>query len=188
MLEVEMKFPGADFSFLEKRLAEWGARPDAPLEEADHYFNAPDRDFARTDEALRLRRIGTANRVTYKGPKRLSRGKTRTEIEVPLAEGDGVAADLGQLLMHLGYHPVAIVHKRRRIYHLQRDGFVLEVCLDEVDGLGRFAEIEIQAPEEREAVAQRVLLAVAAELGLSADERRSYLELLLAQREQGGTP
>jgi adenylate cyclase, class 2 len=188
MLEVEMKFPGADFPSLEKRLAEWSARADEALEEADHYFNAPDRDFARTDEALRLRRIGTANRVTYKGPKRPSRGKTRTEIEVPLAEGDRVAADFLQLLTHLGYRPVAVVHKRRRIYHFERDSFALEVCRDEVDGLGRFAEIEIQAPEEREHDAQRVLHAVANELGLTKDERRSYLELLLAAREQGGTP
>jgi adenylate cyclase class 2 len=188
MLEVEMKFPGADFPLLEKRLVEWGARADPSLEEADHYFNAPDRDFARTDEALRLRRIGTANRVTYKGPKRPGRGKTRTELEVPLADGDTVAADCLQLLTHLGYRPVAVVRKRRRIYHLQRDGFALEVCLDEVDGLGHFAEIEIQAPEQREHEAQAVLLAVAAELGLTTDERRSYLEMLLAAREKGGTP
>jgi adenylate cyclase class 2 len=116
------------------------------------------------------------------------RGKTRTEIEVPLADGDAVAADFLQLLTHLGYRPVAVVKKQRCIYHLQRDGFALEVCLDEVDGLGRFAEIEIQAPEEREHDAQRVLLAVGADLGLARDERRSYLELLLAAREQGGTP
>src|SRR5947209_17887295 len=88
MLEVEMKFPGADFARLERSLSEWGATADPPLEEADHYFNSPDRDFAVTDEALRLRRIGSTNRVTYKGPKRGNVGKTRTEIEVPLAEGD----------------------------------------------------------------------------------------------------
>ena len=70
MLEVEMKFPVADFAALERRLAEWGARADALRTDADHYVNAPDRDFARTDEALRLRRTGSANHVTYKGPKR----------------------------------------------------------------------------------------------------------------------
>jgi adenylate cyclase class 2 len=188
MLEVEMKFPSADFANVEKRLAEWGAHPDAPLEEVDQYFNAPDRDFAQTDEALRLRRIGLANRVTYKGPKRSTRGKTRAEIEVPLSDGDDVAADFAQLLTNLGYRPVAVVHKRRRIYHLQRDGFALEVCLDDLEGLGRFVEIEIQAPEEREHDAQLVLLALAGDLGLTTDERRSYLELLLKAREQGGTP
>jgi adenylate cyclase class 2 len=180
MLEVEMKFPGADFAAAERRLGEWGAAADAGVTEADHYFNAPDRDFARTDEALRLRRIGRANFVTYKGPKRGTQGKTRTEIEVPLADGDAVADDFGRLLVHLGYRPVAVVTKHRRLYHLRRDGFDLEVCLDEVDGLGRFAEVEIRAPEEQADTAQQVLRRTAAELGLpERDERRSYLELLL---------
>jgi adenylate cyclase class 2 len=121
-LEVEMKFPVADFTPLERRLREWGALPAESIEEADHYFSAPDRDFARTDEALRLRRIGPANYVTYKGPKRDAQTKTRAEIEVPLAEGDQVATDFMRVLTHLGYRAVAVVRKRRRIFHLKRDG------------------------------------------------------------------
>src|SRR5216117_1702023 len=109
MLEVEMKFPRADFARLEGRLAEWRAKAVGPREEVDQYFNAPDRDFASTDEALRLRRVGQANFVTYKGPKRDAQTKTRTEVEVPLAEGDQAAADFSRLLTHLGYRPVAVV-------------------------------------------------------------------------------
>src|ERR671922_2772590 len=105
MLEIEMKFPVPDFADLQRRLAEWGSVPATVREDADEYFNAPDRDFARTDEALRLRRIGPANFVTYKGPKRDPQTKTRTEIEVPLAEGDRAAADFAQILIHLGYRP-----------------------------------------------------------------------------------
>jgi predicted adenylyl cyclase CyaB len=60
-----------------------------------------------------------------------------------------------------------------------RGGFALEVCLDEVEGLGKFVELEIQAPEERLDTARAVLLQCAAELELSPSERRSYLELLL---------
>jgi adenylate cyclase class 2 len=182
MLEIEMKFPAADFSALEQRLAEWGADADAPLDEADHYFNAPDRDFAVTDEALRIRRIGTVNRVTYKGPKRGTTTKTRTEIEVPLAEGDAAAADFARLLQALGYRPVAVVRKRRRIYRVRRNGFALEICLDDVEGLGHFAEVEIVAPEEQLVAARDVLQKTAAALGLSGEQRRSYLELLLAAR------
>src|SRR5437899_6643699 len=117
MLEVEMKFPGADFAAIEKRLAEWGARGGEALDEADHYFNAPDRDFARTDEALRLRRIGPANYVTYKGPKRDAQTKTRTEVEVLLADGDEAARAFARLLTHLGYRPTPVVPKRRTVYN-----------------------------------------------------------------------
>jgi adenylate cyclase class 2 len=182
VLEVEMKYAGADFADLEKRLRQWGAREDPPRTDADHYFNAPDRDFARTDEALRVRRIGERNFVTYKGPKRDPSTKTRTEIEVPLAPGDGPAEDFTRVLTSLGYRPVAVVRKVRRMFHLERGGFALEATLDDVEGVGRFAELEIQAADEQLEAAQRVLFQTASELGLSCSERRSYLELLLATR------
>ena len=185
MLEVEMKFPVQEFTTLESRLHQSGARRTAVLREADHYFNAPDRDFARTDEALRLRRIGPANFVTYKGPKRDALTKTRTEIEVPLAEGEMAAEDFARLLVQLGYRPVAVVSKERQVYALEWKPFALEVCLDEVEGVGRYAELEIVAPEERLEEARRVLMELAAELGLTGSERRSYLELLLTARGRG---
>jgi adenylate cyclase class 2 len=182
MLEIEMKFPVADFAAIQAKLAQWGARAGEPLDEADHYFNAPDRDFARTDEALRLRRIGDESRITYKGPKQGGPAKTRTEIEVPLAPGDGPADGFSRLVGHLGYRPVAVVRKRRIPYHFDRDGFALEVCCDEVEQLGRFAEVEIVAPPEQRARAEAVLQAVARELGLEKPEPRAYLQMVLALR------
>jgi adenylate cyclase class 2 len=181
MLEVEMKFPVEDFAAVVSRLGQWGAGELARRTEEDHYFNAPDRDFARTDEALRLRRIGSANLVTYKGPKIDPQTKTRTEIEVQMAHGDATGADFRRLLEHLGYRPVAVVRKERRLLHLHRGSFPVEVCLDEVENVGRFVELEIQAPAERLAEARQALLQTAADLGLERSERRSYLELLLAQ-------
>jgi len=180
MLEVEMKFPNADFARLERHMKAWGAAEDKAIRELDHYFNAPDRDFAHTDEAFRLRRIGAANFVTYKGPKRDAQTKTRTEVEVPLGDGDKVADDFVKVLTHLRYRASGVVRKHRRIYHLTRGDYALEVCLDEVDGLGRFAELEIQAPEEQLEAARAVLLETAAALGLTVSERRSYLSMLLA--------
>lgn len=181
-----MKFTVGDFADLERRLAAWGAVQTSSRDEADHYFNAPDRDFARTDEALRLRRAGAANFVTYKGPKRDAQTKTRSEIEVPLGSGDAVAREFTRLLEHLGYRPVAVVRKHRRTYKVERDGFPLEACLDEVEGLGRFAELEIAAGEEQAEAARQALLRAAQGLGLDGSERRSYLELLLDGR--GRTP
>jgi adenylate cyclase class 2 len=179
MLEIEMKFPVADFQAIEERLHAWGAKPESPLQEADHYFNAPDRDFARTDEALRVRRIGLKNRVTYKGPRRQGPAKTRTEIEVGLADGAPAAEDFCRLLVSLGYRPTAVVRKQRIGYRFRRGGFDLEVCLDTVEQLGRYVEVEIVAPEEKLAAAQEILQNVAGELGLANQERRSYLEMVL---------
>jgi adenylate cyclase class 2 len=182
MLEIEMKFATADFGAVERKLAEWSARSDPPIAEADHYYNAPDRDFARTDEAFRLRRIGVRNLITYKGPKQAGPAKTRTELEVPLADGSDAAEGFCRLVEKLGYRATAVVRKRRTIRHFQRDGFDLQVCCDEVDDVGRFVEVEIVAPPEQRARAEQVLQQVAAELGLCDSERRSYLEMLLERR------
>ena len=181
MLEVEMKFPVGDLSLLERRLSEMGAAKHQELDEVDHYFNAPDRDFARTDEALRIRRIGACNFVTYKGPKLDAQTKTRSEVEVALAPGEAVLEAFTRLLIHLGYRPVAAVRKHRQTFRLLKDGFEIEVALDEVEKVGRYAELEIQAPEDRSPDARKALLSVASELGVSNSERRSYLELLLSR-------
>src|SRR5215208_5003779 len=91
MLEVEVKYRLSDPAAVEARLRAWGAIVVADHEEADHYLNAPDRDFARTDEAFRLRRIGERNLLTYKGPRLDATSKTRKEIELPCPPGDAAA-------------------------------------------------------------------------------------------------
>jgi len=184
MVEVEMKFPVADFAPLERKLTAWGVLTPKTRHEEDHYFNAPDRDFARTDEALRFRRVASSNFLTYKGPKLDPQTKTRTEIEVPMATGEEAAEAMTQLLDHLGYRLVAVVHKIRRAVQTNKQGFDLQICLDEVKDVGRFVELEILASDDRLDEARKVLQAVAAELGLTTSERRSYLELLLQKRKE----
>jgi adenylate cyclase class 2 len=183
MLEIEMKFPVSDFASFESRLSEWQAEGPEILEEADHYFNLPDRDFAQTDEALRLRRVGPANFLTYKGPKLDPSTKTRTEIEVPLAEGEDTAEKTIQLFRSLGFRPVAVVTKKRTVYHAHRNGFSLEICLDDVEALGKFVELEILAAEDRLDAGKDTLFESARRLGLTKSERRSYLEMLLARQK-----
>ena len=84
--------------------------------------------------------------------------KTRTELEVPLGAGHEAAEDFGRLLVHLGYHPVAVVRKSRRTFHLTRDGFEISVTLDDVQGLGVFAELEIGVAEDQLEAARGTLL------------------------------
>lgn len=179
MLEIEMKFRVDDFASVRAVLIEWNAAEDKAIDEADRYFNAPDRDFARTDEAFRLRSVGAANRVTYKGPKQGGPAKTRVEIEVGIEPGPDAAGRFGQLVQHLGYRPTAVVKKRRTVFHFERGGFGLQACLDEVETLGRYVEIEIMAEPADKERAQELLQALARELGLTASEPRSYLEMVL---------
>lgn len=182
MLEIEMKFPVSDFDSIQRQMMHWQAAVQPAIEEADHYFNAPDRDFARTDEAFRLRCIGEQNRVTYKGPKQGGPTKTRTEIEIALEPGPQAAASFCRLVQHLGYRPTAVVKKRRACYDFKREGFALQACCDEVETLGRFVEIEIVAEPAQRQRAQDILLQVVRELDLQKSEPKSYLEMVLAKQ------
>src|SRR5262245_55394360 len=103
MLEIELKFPTADFAAIQQHVQRMNAAVQPTIDESDHYFNAPDRDFGKTDEAFRLRSIGEQNRVTYKGPKQPGPAKTRTEIEIPIESGADAAEKWRQLVQHLGY-------------------------------------------------------------------------------------
>lgn len=186
MLEVEVKYRVPDPAGVVGRLLTLGATRAGEEAEADHYFNAPDRDFRRTDEAFRLRRVGVSNRFTYKGPKRDTATKTRTEIELPVAEGGAGAATAERLVGALGYRPVAVVRKTRTTYELGRGGFTAVVCVDVVERVGTFMEVEVVCDEANFAAAKDVVLGLAADLGLTEPERRSYLGMLLEVVEEDG--
>ena len=179
MLEVEVRYLTADRAAVIAQLLKWGARLAQDRVDVDHYFNAPDRDLKTTGEAFRLRRIGPTNCLTYKGPKLDQETKTRTEIEVPLADGEDVALDTERLLLALHYRPVVVVRKKRQVYRLTRDEFPMEVCFDDVELVGQFVELEILAPEEKYEPAKAVLLQTATDLGLTEKENRSYLGMVL---------
>lgn len=181
LFEVERKYRIADFAAFTSRLAALGAAPGEAKTQEDCYFAHPARDFAVTDEALRLRREGEANQITYKGPKLEADSKTRRELELTLPAGAPALAQFGQLLEALGFRPVATVHKTRRTARLDWEGRDVEISLDEVEGVGTFVELELTADETERPNAEQCLRSLAAELQLGESERRSYLELLLAQ-------
>lgn len=195
MYEVEVKVR-ADHEAVDERLAAVGAGTGRRVAQLDTYFDAPHRDFAETDEAVRVRReapvegVGQdlesvvmaairgerAGAVTYKGPLIESASKTREEFETGVDDVDEMAS----ILDRLGFVPVGSVRKVRRVYEVR--GYL--VTLDEVVGLGSFVEVEAEASEseiDRVREGGRDLLE---ELGLDPDDqiRTSYLGMLM-----GGT-
>jgi adenylate cyclase class 2 len=191
MLEVEVKYPVPDRDAVLVKLLALGAELREERTDIDHYFNAPDRDFKQTDEAFRIRRIGKSNWLTYKGPKRDAATKTRKEIEVHIRDGDTIAADAESLFTALGYRSVGLVHKQRAIYELDRAvggrAGTVEVCFDDVEHVGSFIELELQAEEAEFEAAKTVVLKLATELGLTNQERRSYLEMVLTKSSTSHT-
>lgn len=196
-IEVEQKYRVATHKPTVAALGAWNVALSTPVEQVDTYYRHPQRDFAQTDEALRLRTVGKQNCMTYKGPKLDAETKTRREEEVRLADGPEARKSCEEILAQLGFEPVATVTKHRVVGNFERDGFDVEVALDHVEELGPFVEIEISIHVSREAqrveaervdpdqvtAAKRVLANLSNELSLSEVERRSYLELLLAERK-----
>jgi adenylate cyclase class 2 len=200
MYEVEVKV-AADHERVREALAAAGAEHVSTLAQADTYFDAPHRDFAETDEALRVRREATAtpdferresrsatidsvldgtftargeSRVTYKGPLLEAESKSREEFETGVEDGETMREILGRL----GFEPAATVRKLRERYH--RGEYT--ILLDAVEGVGEYVEVETDVEDEAAVESAREnLYDVLRELGLDPSEqiRTSYLGLLL---------
>lgn len=172
MIEVEVKVR-VDHSEIRPVLSEMGASKVGVEEQSDVYFAAPYRNFARTDEALRIRSLGGQAVLTYKGPKLDKVSKTRVEIETPV---DGTAA--AKIFHALGFLEAGAVRKKREIF---RAGDIT-VCLDTIEGLGEFLEVEIDVGNEKYLESSRAqLFKFLSQFGLSEKDsiRTSYLEMLL---------
>ncbi|MFM7137874.1 MAG: class IV adenylate cyclase [Planctomycetota bacterium] len=190
MYEVEQKFRVADPAALESRLVGLAARFREPVEQVDRYFAHPCRDFVKTDEALRLRRVGDEVAATWKGPRIDSASKTRRELELALAQvparpggpggGQATLDRWTELLEALGFRRVRDVAKRRRAARVPWQGTEVEAALDQVDGIGDFLELELLAAEGEVPLATACIASLAQSLGCDAQERRSYLELVIA--------
>jgi adenylate cyclase class 2 len=175
MLEVEIKTRVEDLGAIRERLLLNHASPSLRIYEHDIYYNAPDRDFGKTDEALRLRYTEDGCLLTYKGPKiKEYRLKAREELNTGVESGNV----MGAILERLGFTAVAEVEKWREYYEYR--GTL--VSLDEVKGLGTFVEIEARTGPTGENP-QEVVMEIAKEIGVEGEPiLASYLELLLAKR------
>lgn len=169
-MEVEAKFIYKEG--VEEKLREI-AEPVIEKFEHDIYFNHPCKDFKKTDEAVRIRRDVEGVTVTYKGPKVDLETKSREEVKVKVDSFENAF----ELLRKLGFRPVREVKKLRKIYRLK--GAI--VCIDDVEGVGKFIEIEIESGSIRD---KEILFDIAKLLGYSREESitQSYLEMILQEK------
>lgn len=187
MFEVELKFAVADAERLRSRLEQLGASWGPPEFQCDQYFAHPCRDFAQTNEALRLRTIGEQHILTFKGPVIDRLTKTRREIETDLASTTTAAVAMTDTLVSLGFQPVRKVEKHRRTATLRWNDSDITCAWDEVPPLGTFVEFEIVTDDAGRTAAAEAILSLAAALVLGEPERRSYLKLLLLHDGAGTT-
>ena len=188
MFEVEQKYHLDDSIAMEAKLVEAGFQTVETQAHRDTYYNHPCRDFAESKEALRVRRINGTPLITYKGAKLPGAIKARRELEWELGPGDAGGDKTEQLLQLLGFQRVAEVCKSRRVFapgpssgeSASCDMVGFSVVLDDVDQVGRFAEIELLAETESDVQQARDRIGLLADrLGLQQTESRSYLRMLL---------
>lgn len=172
MIEVEVKAK-ADLSKVRSILERIGAEKIRVEEQSDTYFAAPHRDFAITDEALRIRNLDGRAVLTYKGPKLDSISKTRKEFETLVDEENTT-----EILHALGFSEAGSVRKMREVFRAGN----ITVCLDSVEGLGEFLEVEIVATDDCELGPIRMqLFEFLKQFGVKEEDsiRTSYLEMVL---------
>src|SRR5207253_2313519 len=104
--EVEQKVRFSDLRAIDEKLRQLGAAEGPAIVQIDCYFRHPSRDFAQTDEALRIRTVGNEHWITYKGPKIDLETKTRRELELPIGAGQQTIDGFTELLEALGFSSV----------------------------------------------------------------------------------
>jgi len=160
--EIKLRFPaGAEAA--RELLARHGYQATAPRElESDQVFDLPDQPLRASGRLLRLRHRGDEWILTYKGPCRDGRHKSREEIETTLADGE--AFEL--ILTSLGYIRTFRYEKYRTNFKAGASGLV---TLDETP-IGCLLELE--GPEYW-------IDATAAQLGFGQEQyiTRSYAAL-----------
>ena len=139
-MEIEAKLKVDSHAAVRKRLASAGGKCVGRVMEENHIFDRPDRSMLAADCGVRVRLCrddaGTivSTSVTYKGPRRAGRYKSRPEIQFQVDDGAAAMAFLNAL----GFVEAVSFEKRR-------ESWVLGDCrveLDDVPHLGSYVEIE----------------------------------------------
>ena len=174
MIEVEIKLPLFRRSVTERTLTAFGFKPGNLVKESDFYFTSDFHDFMKTDDNFNTRE--TASFLTYKGAKLDTVSTTRKELETRIDDAETTR----EILISLGYKRLYPVTKLRQYYHKG----MMTACVDQVEGLGSFLELEIlvNTLEEKENALQSIE-ALLLDMGSSLREttRKSYLAMLLSK-------
>lgn len=175
-LETEIKLKVANLDAIRRRLRYLRYRVHARrIFESNVVFDTTDRQFQSHGELLRVRRAGHNATLTYKGPGKPGRHKSREELETSISDADV----LEHVLTRLGCQKTFRYEKFRTEYARPDEPGILTV--DETP-IGNYVELE-GAPDWIDDAAR--------ELGFSPSDyvTKSYGTLYLEYcRERGVAP
>ncbi len=159
--EIEVKFTVDDFTNIQEKFEKLGCTFTEPIVQDDTIFINYDRpflEFTPDDIFLRIRKAKGLNIFTYKKGEEMN----SIEHEVNVADAD----QLQSILIGLGFRPEVHVRKTRQKCVYKE----YEVCLDIVDGLGSFIELE-KITDEDALTVQNEMISFLSDLGIDPKNR-----------------
>lgn len=180
MIEVEVKLPIGNPEEVKRKLQNLGFMAGSIEKETDTYFDNAAEEIRRGGQALRVRECRnlltgeTTAQINYKGQKLDQISMTRKELETEVSEADTIR----QILQAIGFHIAdPVVSKIRMIYPKAP----VTACLDQVENLGDFLELEILADSQSQyEAAMNQIRQILGQLGYRVEDtiRKSYLSML----------
>ena len=134
-IEIKLALP-ENLTEIRRKLREEGFGVSKKrVHEMNVVFDTPQDVLRQTGKLLRLRHVGKSSTLTFKGPPKPGKHKSREELETDLPDGPGFE----RILSRIGYNPTFRYEKFRT--ELERIGEKGVVTLDETP-IGNFLEIE----------------------------------------------
>jgi adenylate cyclase class 2 len=163
MREIEVKAVLKDRESFLKKASERGIIFGDPIIQEDTTYETTIPHSDPLWNIFRIRKQGDEVILTMKY-KASTRSRDNHERETVIQDTDQVA----DMLERVGYSLGVCIRKSRRIAHHEE----LELCLDEIDGLGSFVEVEKLGEEDADVDAiQSQLWKLLLDLGISSQDR-----------------
>ncbi len=163
MREIELKYRVYDLEALLVALKSRGIELSEPVFQDDQAYAPADWQFGDSKlgiSFLRLRTVKDQHYFTLKQPA--GNAQDCLEYETQIADRQAMHS----AALHMGYRPTVRIMKIRRMATLEED---CSLCIDEVEGIGGFLELERMAPDHADARAIQTDLAdFVSSLGIAA--------------------
>ncbi len=176
MKEIEIKAYLKNKSAVLKKLAELGCELSEPVIQTDTVFAkvvAPYADYLKNEYFIRIREKNDGT-FLFTVKMQMSTELTKTEYETKIDNGNAMM----QALVAMGYQQANRLKKIRQIAHYGD----FEICIDAIEGLGEFIEIEKMSNDDENTVRSELETFLYA-LGVSPeDETKKGYDMLVMEQ------
>lgn len=176
MREIELKFKVEDLDKFIKKIEELGCLVGNTIIQNDTIYVANLNNVESTEGSiwLRVRELNDKIELNYK--KQSKKKSESQEIEFEVSDYEKA----NEFLKALGYKEWVRVNKKRR-YAKYQD---INICIDEVERLGSFVELEYLIAEENNHDYEAELLNIAKELGINPNNIiNSHYDTMISELE-----